>query len=136
MRPPPNKQRTSGVSGPDIQIEGAGHVAWAVIDESGMLRTLKVPAFYAPTSRVRLLSTTSLLNTYKDETISLEQGRLVLSGNALSNPPTRGIVVPINRTNNLAVSDARKPNDFEPINHHINSFISEVHHSNLNLRRG
>ena len=44
-----------------LSIQGKGHVMWPVLDTSGQLRALKVPAYYVPQARVRLLSTTSLL---------------------------------------------------------------------------
>ena len=44
-----------------LQIEGQGHFKWSFHDAYGNLRTLKLPAYYVPKVRVRLLSTTSLL---------------------------------------------------------------------------
>jgi hypothetical protein len=37
-----------------LSIQGKGHVMWAVLDTSGQLCTLKVPAYYVPQARVRL----------------------------------------------------------------------------------
>jgi hypothetical protein len=31
-----------------LSIQGKGHVMWAVLDTSGQLRALKVPAYYVP----------------------------------------------------------------------------------------
>lgn len=48
-----------------VSAEGIGHVAWSFIDTSGMLRTLKLPAYYVSRAKARLLITsTSLLNEY------------------------------------------------------------------------
>ena len=60
LRPPPLNQCTTlaGCVGSDIPIEGMGHIDWAVTDASGMLHTLKLPALYPPTSKVRLSSVT------------------------------------------------------------------------------
>ena len=55
-----------------LQIKGQGEVTWAVHDQLGNLRLLKVPAFHVPNIKVRLLSTSSLLQTYPDETITIE----------------------------------------------------------------
>jgi hypothetical protein len=63
-----------------LHIKGQGEVTWAFHDVNGNLRTLKIPAFYVPGIKIRLLSTTSLLQTYPDETITIEAHRLTLSG--------------------------------------------------------
>jgi hypothetical protein len=55
-----------------LQIKGQGKVNWAVHDQLGNLRILKVPACYVPNIKLRLLSTKSLLQTYPDETITIE----------------------------------------------------------------
>ena len=39
---------------------------------NGQLRSIKVPAFLAPSIKQRLLSTTSLLQTYRNESISID----------------------------------------------------------------
>jgi hypothetical protein len=65
------------VKGPSIQ--GQGHVMWTVLDASGQLRALKVPAHYVPQARVRLRSTASLLQSYPGETISMEAHQLTMS---------------------------------------------------------
>ena len=41
---------------------------------------IKVPAYLVSKIKVRLLSTTSLLQTYPDETITIEAHQLTLSG--------------------------------------------------------
>jgi hypothetical protein len=46
-----------------LSIQGKGYVMWPVLNTSGQLRALKVPACYVPQARVRLLSTTSLLQS-------------------------------------------------------------------------
>ena len=53
-------------------VMGEGHVLWYVTDESGMLRGLKLKAYYIPDSKVRLISTSSLLQQCQGETISLD----------------------------------------------------------------
>jgi hypothetical protein len=66
----------------------------------GMLRTLKLPAYSVPKSPVRLLSTSSLLQTYSCETILADSTRMVLSG--VEGDPTRSSVVAlINPRDNL-----------------------------------
>jgi hypothetical protein len=87
-----------------LTVEGWGDIEWAFPDTSGALRLLKVPAYYVPTSRARLLSTTSLLQTYPPETIFMEASQLTLSGSASA---TRlPIVAPVDVTNNLPTTFA------------------------------
>jgi hypothetical protein len=62
-------------------IQGKGHVLWTILDIRGQLRTLKIPAYYVPQSRVRLLSTAALLQTYSDKEIRVDVSKLTLSGN-------------------------------------------------------
>ena len=40
-----------------LAVKGVGHVAWSFVDNTGMLRTLKIPALYVPEAKARLLST-------------------------------------------------------------------------------
>ncbi|KAI2491583.1 hypothetical protein MHU86_22988 [Fragilaria crotonensis] len=63
-----------------LRIEGQGHVLWAMQDTLGNLRMLKVPAYLVSCIKVRLLSTTSLLQAYPGETITIEAHQLTLSG--------------------------------------------------------
>jgi hypothetical protein len=63
-----------------VAITGRGHVAWSFLDTKGMLRTLKLPAYYVPASGMRLLSTTSLLQHYPNEFLMGDQRGLRLSG--------------------------------------------------------
>jgi hypothetical protein len=43
-----------------LPIQGQGHVMWTMLDTSGQLRALKLPAYHVPQARVRLLSTTTV----------------------------------------------------------------------------
>ena len=56
----------------------------------GMLQLIKIPAFYVPKCKVRLLSTTSLLQTY-DKKIEIDETKLTLSG--VPSEPTKGTVI-------------------------------------------
>ena len=133
LDPPPTHQRTTACVGTHIKVKGMGHVAWSIADTTGVLRTLKLPALYAPSSKVRLLSTSSLLSSYPHETIQLNPTQLVLSGCSSSSPPTSSIIVMINPTNNLAVSEAQHPNDYTSVPPGLHSVVREVSDANLNL---
>ena len=52
-------------------VSGKGEVLWSFISEEGMLQTLKLPAFFIPESKIRLLSTSGLLSAYPEEDIQI-----------------------------------------------------------------
>lgn len=115
-----------------LQIKGQGQVTWAIHDTEGNLRMIQVPAFYVPDIKVRLLSTTSLLQTYSDETIKVESHRLTLSG--VEGDRTRGTVVAlVNLQNNLPTSEAYSANDPFKAASILIATISEVSNANHNL---
>jgi hypothetical protein len=87
-----------------LTIQGIGHVAWSFVDNSGMLRTLKVPAYHVPGATARLLSTNSLLQTYPGETIHQMGDRLVLSGSKEND--VRGVEILTEPQSNLPVGFA------------------------------
>ena len=103
-------------------------------DTDGMIWLIKIPAFYIPKCKVRLLSTTSLLQTYNDEKIEIEKTTLTLSG--IPSEPTKGtVIMRINPMNNLPTSlpchyvDAIKATDA------LTMVISKVDEANLNLTK-
>ena len=115
-----------------LQINGQGEVTWEVHDTNGNLRTIKVPAFYVPGIKVRLLSTTSLLQTYKNESITIESNRLTLSG--IPGDSNRGpVMVMVNPQNNLPTSDAFNGQEPFKAADALVATISEVHETNHNL---
>jgi hypothetical protein len=86
-----------------LNIKGQGHVMWAAHNTEGLLRVIKVPAYHVPGCKIRLLSTSSLLQTYLGEQIILDDVKLTLSGE--SSDPTRGaIIAMIDSSNNLPTS--------------------------------
>ena len=83
-----------------LRIEGVGKVAWNVLDHNGNLCSLCIPTYYIPGSLTRLLSTTSLLQTYPNKSILIEPHQLKLSG--VPGWPNRApVTVCIDPTNNL-----------------------------------
>ncbi|KAI2500410.1 hypothetical protein MHU86_14081 [Fragilaria crotonensis] len=115
-----------------LQIKGQGEVTWAVHDQLGNLRLLKVPAFHVPNIKVRLLSTSSLLQTYPDETITIEPNRLTLSG--VPNDVNRGpVTANVNPQNNLPTSEAYNATDPFKAADALVSIVNTVHERNLNL---
>ncbi len=92
-----------------------------------------IPAFYVPGIKIRLLSTTtSLLQTYPDKTITIEAHQLTLSsveGN-LNRAP---LSVLVNPQNNLPTSEAYNLNNLLKVADALNATFNEVHESNQNL---
>ena len=134
LQAPTTHQRCQGIT-KGLKIDGVGHVAWAVPDSTGMLRTLKIPALYCPKSNVRLLSTTALLRAYPSETITMEYNRLVLSGSeaTTTKPKTNSVVVAVNPSNNLPTSIGHHVDSIQSMPQALNATVSSVHHHNLNL---
>jgi hypothetical protein len=115
-----------------LSVKGQGHVMWAVHDTNGMLRMLKVPAYWIPQAKVRLLSITSLLQTYGKEKIVCESHCLKLTGDP--SDPTKGAVVAnIDPTNNLPTTIAYQYSAPAQAAKALSSTITEVHRSNYNL---
>ena len=92
---------------------------WEVHDTNGMLRMLKVPAYWIPQAKVQLLSITSLLQTYDKEKIVCESHCLKLNGDP--SDPTKGAVVA-----NIDLPTTVHPKA-------LTSTITEVHCSSYNL---
>ncbi len=115
-----------------LNIQGQGHVMWLIMDTSGMLRAIKVPAYHVPGCNVRLLSTSSLTQTHPDESILIQEGKLTLSG--VPGQPTRGSVVAlVDPTNNLPTSQAYDSDSTETPVQALQAIISEVCDANQNL---
>jgi hypothetical protein len=105
---------------------------WTVLDASGQLRALKVPACYVPQARVRLLSTASLLQSYPGETISMEAHQLTLSGipgSSRCNP----IVARVNPSNNLPMTTSYLCSEVGSVPEALNAAIAAVSSENHNL---
>ena len=49
------------------QVQGQGHVSWAIADESSTLRTLQLPAYYLPKAKLQLLSTSVFMTQYHEK---------------------------------------------------------------------
>ncbi|KAI2508011.1 hypothetical protein MHU86_6418 [Fragilaria crotonensis] len=81
---------------------------------------------------LRLLSTSSLLQTYPDETITIEPNRLTLSG--VPNDVNRGpVTANVNPQNNLPTSEAYNATDPFKAADALVSIVNTVHERNLNL---
>jgi hypothetical protein len=115
-----------------MTIEGQGHVMWSFHDTAGMLRVLKVPAYHVPRIRARLLSTSSLLQTYKGEEIVSTPYSMRLTGSP--NDPTRGTVVAhVNPINNLPTTLTYNYGDTMEAAEGLSAVINVVNEANINL---
>ena len=128
---PSVRQRLQGIA-KGLNVEGHGHVLWAFHDTSGRLHLLKVPAYYVPKCRVRLLSTTSLLQTYAVEKITVQAHCLTLSG--IASDATRGAVVAeVDPRNNLPTSTAYCYSDAMAEPQALKLTVSTVNAKDMNL---
>jgi hypothetical protein len=92
---------------------------------------IKVPASLVSCIKVRLLSTTSLLQAYPGETITIEGHQLTLSG---TDDMARGeIIASVNPDNNLPTFEAHRSSDTSKAVAALNLTLNTVHESNLNL---
>jgi hypothetical protein len=89
-----------------LTIQGIGHV----VDNTGMLRTLKILAYHVAGTTARLLSANSLLQTYPGETIHQMGDHLILSGDKQNN--LRGIEILTEPQSNLPVGYAYEAPSF------------------------
>ena len=105
---PPPHNNTKGIGGP-IEVTGCGRVAWTFRTENNTFRTLILPAVLVPSATQRLLSTSSLLNQYSAETISITSNGLQLSGSCEDGASTQAIPVSISSVNNLPTAQAYRP---------------------------
>ena len=115
-----------------LEIAGAGTIEWNVLDTMGHLCTLKLPVYYIPKSPVHLFSTTSLLQTYSDETILIQPHELSLSS-IQSDSAQSPVSVHINLTNNLPTCPVHCPEDAHKAIEALSMTLSVVSDSNVNL---
>ena len=115
-----------------LSIQGKSHVMWLVLYTPGQLCALKVPAYYVLQARVQLLSTTSLLQSYQGESISMEAHQLTLSG--VEGPrDSNSVVAQVNPTNNLLMTTAYSYSNIGSAPKTLNAIISTVSSANMNL---
>jgi len=124
-------KRLSGLA-KGLDIAGVGEVLWTFIDTDGKFRHVKVPAYYIPKSPVRLLSTTSLLQTYSGETICLSDQSALLSG-IPSDPERTPVEAFVNSKTNIPTATAFRFDEVHQTAVAFNATVSEVHSANMNL---
>ena len=112
-------------------VKGEGMVVWSFEDESKMLRTLKLKAYYLPNCKHRLISLDAVTEAYPSETfhVNHDGGRLSgIDGDPLRKP----IFAPKNLSSRLIVSIAHRYQTAEEDVPSVNN-ISAVSDENVNL---
>ena len=132
IRSAPNKTQLQGIS-KGLPIAGIGTVCWAFSTTDGNVRVLKLPAYYVPKAKVRLLSEHTLLQTYQGESILALANKRGLSG--MGGDPSRGrIEAQVDGRTNLPVSTGYLKEGLEQGVHALNSTLSTVSKANMNLK--
>jgi Reverse transcriptase (RNA-dependent DNA polymerase)/Zinc knuckle len=125
------KSWLQGITNQEVEVEGHGYVVWTMEDVHGMLRSLKVPCLLVPNVPQRLLSTTSLLQSYPDETISLSGTKMVLSGSKKGNKGTiEAFVDPKNNLPTTILYDHERTNEAAK---NLAQLVTTVSEENRNL---
>jgi hypothetical protein len=103
-----------------------------MLDTKGQLRLIKVPAFYVPKSKDRVLSTTSFLQTYEGENIEVDGSQMKVSG--LDSDSTRGAVVAIvNPRNNLPMTTSYRYDEIQAVPVALSAAIPSINEANIDL---
>ena len=120
-----------GMSG-NSAVRGQGQVHWSILDDNGNMRHFNLKAYHIPSSTARLISTTALLTTYPDETITIFPNHLDLSG--IVNNPARASVTAYNsRSTNLPTSYVFRSSDIEAPFQALALNVTTVDRDNINL---
>ena len=115
-----------------LKVEGPGIVQWNMVDVNRKIRKIKVKALYVPTCNLILLRPHSFTEKYPDETINIVSEGIMLSGSV--NDENRGpVLAQLSDTNHLPFTTCVGNKGLIKAGMALNSTISTVHESNLNL---
>ena len=115
-----------------IKLHGQGTVFLSVLDEAGMLITLKFPVLYIPDAKVKLLSVQSIRGVYPEETLTFHPQGVTMP--AVPGDPNRSrINITRNPSHNLPTSYTYEYGGTYQVSCHLANSVSTIHHSNLNL---
>ena len=115
-----------------LRIEGVGHVLWSVLDTSGQLRHLKLPAYFIPKLRQRLLSTTVFKHTYPNNKIIVDSPCWTIEA-SVSDPLESALDVYINPINNLPSSTCFRYDGVKSTASCLSETVNVTHTQNANL---
>ena len=114
-----------------LKFSGFGEVLWSFLDEKGTLRSFKLPALYIPSATTRLLSTTSLLQSYSGELIEQTGRGMCLSGT--SDGQRNAVEATINPNNNLPTSTGYSYGKVMEVANTLVNTVSTTDATNTNL---
>ena len=124
----PLKSVTVKSVGKLCKVLGEGFILWSFQDETGMLQTIKLPAYHIQQSRVRLLSISSFVKHYQGGKVVVNADRMRITSN-----DTNPISVYISPDTNLPTSIAFEYTCVPAATEEFHNVISEVHFDNMNL---
>jgi len=113
-------------------LEGVGTVCWTLLDSTRNLRNIKLPAYYAPEARQRLLSTTVFCNKYPKNNIVLNSDSWIIQPNP-ENANEQPINILINPNNNLPMSTCMRKHSLNQLAVNFSEHILTTHRTNFNL---
>ena len=125
-------QSVKGVNGTKSQIHGQGEISWSIIDVHGSLRTFKLKAYHIPSSKARLISTSYLMSKFRDESISIDNSGLKLSGSKFDKNCTP-IIAYNNPVTHLPTSTAYKTEATDGPSELLCQTVTTVSSGNKNL---
>lgn len=131
IKPPPAWMKLKGISN-GLQVTGVGVTEFTVIDSKGQPRSLRSSGVLCPKSQVRLLSTSALLQTYPNESISLKPHGLTLSGTTGPNR-TNSVSVPLDPKSNLPTCQTFSQSEIPFLGQPLAHNVSVVDRANRNL---
>ena len=115
-----------------LKLEGVGSVCWSLLDSTGNLRHLELPAYYAPDARQRLLSTTVFCIKYPKNNVVLNPDSWVIQPNP-ENPGEQPIDIVINPINNLPTSTCMHKHSLQQLAINFAEHVTTTHQTNFNL---
>ena len=125
-------KEVKGLGGKVSSVIGQGQVHWAIHDTHGSLRHLKLKAYHIPNCKSRLISTNTLLTTYKNEHIKVDSLSLKLSG--IENDSKRNPIIAFNNpVTHLPTTIAYRADDSDKPAQALCNTISTVNSNNANL---
>jgi len=134
IKPPAPGATIKGIQGKksgNVKIAGLSTVAHTIRAVNGMLRTIKLPALWVPNAGAgaRIISIQSFLQHHPKEHAVITSTGLDIKGD----PDIPGIHVPLDPRNNLPMLQAYTHDAPMKAATCLNTTISQVHDSNLNL---
>jgi hypothetical protein len=115
-----------------MKLEGVGTVCWSMLDLSGNMRHIKLPAYYAPNARQRLLSTSVFCKIYPNNNIVLNPQSWTVQPDP-NNLCESAIDIMINPLNNLPMTTCMRPESLGQLAVNFAEQISCIHSNNFNL---